>query len=279
MEKREIKKPFARATLESLSWSKGEPSWMTEVRLAAWKRFEDLGAPHSLADAALNRIEAFQEPPRTAAPAHEWPSDLQHALDERGDEEGLIIQRDATVLSRAITKEAAKRGVIFTDLDTAVKAVPELVRTYFSRRLPQDKPWIALNTAFWSGGTFLYVPAHVKIQLPFHTCYWLSSPHAAIFPLTVLVAEGGSVVSFVDEFLSITRSEPDLSVSVAELIVRERARVSYTLRPNWGGHVVHERWQESQVEGSGKLNCFEERGPREKMTLERVAELYPEVRV
>jgi len=271
------RKAFIRKSVEELSWQKGEPSWMTETRLAAW---DTLGhkSLSRLLDMDLTTIDAYTEPPRHAVPSHEWPRDLQHALDERGDEEGLIIQRDSVILSRAITKDATKRGVLYTDLDTAVKAAPELLKRYFGKQVKAEDPWAAIHQAFWSGGTFLYVPAHVKIQLPFHTCYWLSRPSAAIFPHTLIVVEKGGRISFTDEFLSIRWPQPALSVSVAELVVRENAHVDYCLRPNWGASVYHERRQQSHVAGSAQLRCSEVTGHREAMTLERVAELYPEVR-
>src|SRR5579864_8203753 len=104
MKQQDIKKPFSRATVEALSWFKGEPSWMTKSRLAAWDAYEKLSLSSPIG-VPLEGFEAFTEPPRRTIPSHEWPKDLQHALDERGDEEGLIIQRDSTVLSRSISKE------------------------------------------------------------------------------------------------------------------------------------------------------------------------------
>src|SRR5258708_38919160 len=105
--------------------------------------------------------------------------------------EGLIVQRDSTILSRSITKDQTKKGVIYTDFATALRLYPELVRRYFAQLVKPDELFSSLNTAFWSGGTFLYVPEHVQIALPFHTCYWMTTPGAAIFPRTVIVAEKG----------------------------------------------------------------------------------------
>src|SRR5258708_4661230 len=98
--------PFSRTTVETLSALKAEPAWMRDLRLRAWDQVVQLSSPK-----ILSTLQAFTEPSKTSAPMKEWPRDLQHALDERGDEEGLIVHRDSTVLSRAISKEQAAHGV------------------------------------------------------------------------------------------------------------------------------------------------------------------------
>jgi len=254
MEPRPCKYPISRKTVEALSWAKSEPAWMTTIRLEAWDQFEQIPAPEGLAGLTLESLEAFVDAPRQAAPSHEWPDDLQHTLNERGDEEGLIVQRDATILSRSITKDSSKRGVIFSDMDTAIKTVPELVQRYFARLpRPEDK-LSALRTAFWSGGCFLYVPEFVEVDLPFHICYWLSTPGAAIFPQLLVVAERGSRVYVMEEFLSSDLTGKNLAVSSAEFHVAERARVHYFHLENWGESVTHLAQQSSKVSPAASLH-------------------------
>jgi Fe-S cluster assembly scaffold protein SufB len=265
---------IGRDTVEHISTSKGEPSWMTELRLSALAYYENLAE-----DAALREIQAFVEPPKTAVPSKEWPRDLSTVIEERGDEEGLIVQRDSTILSRSITKDQTMKGVIYTDLTTALRIKPDLVRKYFAQLVKPDELFSALNTAFWSGGTFLYVPAHVQINLPFHTCYWMTTPGAAVFPRTVLVAERGSMVSLVDDFLSADWDKPSLAVSTVELFVEEGARVTHKQVHHWGKGVRHENRQMSTVAVGGNLQCSQVSDPRPVMTLEHVAQLYPEVRL
>ena len=193
------------------------------------------------------------EPPKTSVPGREWPRDLKYAIEERGDEEGLIVQRDSTILSRSITKDQTKKGVIYTDLGTALRLYPALVRRYFAQLVKPDELFSSLSTAFWSGGTFLHVPEHVQVALPFHTCYWMTTPGAAIFPRTVIVAEKGSVVSVVDDFLSVDWEKPSLAVSVVELFVQEKAHVTYKQMHHWGRGVHHENRQMSSVASGGKF--------------------------
>ena len=141
---------ISRDTVQHISTSKGEPSWMTELRLSALAFYENLPQ-----DATMQEIQAFVEPPKTAVPSKEWPQDLSAIIEERGDEEGLIVQRDSTILSRSITKDQTMKGVIYTDLTTALRIKPDLVRKYFAQLVKPDELFSALSTAFWSGGSFL----------------------------------------------------------------------------------------------------------------------------
>jgi Fe-S cluster assembly scaffold protein SufB len=268
--------PFNRDSIERLSTDKEEPTWMTALRLASWEAYERLtkDAPVSI----LEDVQAYAEPPRASVPSHEWPEDLKYVVEERGDEEGLIMQRDSTILSRSITKDQTKKGVIFTDLNMALRLYPELVQKYLARQVKWDDPFAALNTAFWSGGTFLYVPENVRIHLPFHTCYWMTTPHSAVFPRTLVMAERGSIVTLVDDFLSVDWNQETLAVSAVELSVQEKAIVSYTQIHHWGRGVRHENRQMSSVAASGRLESAQTSAARAKITLERAAELFPEVR-
>lgn len=228
---------------------------MTELRLHAWENYESFthGAEPELAGTPLRALHAFTEPPESGAPAHQWPKDLHHSLEERGDEEGLVFQRDSTILSRSISKEQSKRGIIFTDLDAAIKMMPDLVKPYFSTQVRPDNKWAALHTALWSGGSFLYVPENLHVDLPFHACVWMSTPGAAVFPHTLIVVEKGSRVSFLDECLSPTWEVPALSSGAVEIWIGENAQVNYFNVQNWGKSVFHFDHRESQLANSGSL--------------------------
>ena len=268
--------PFSRGSIERLSADKEEPTWLTALRLASWEAYERLTADRPAV--VLEDIQAYAEPPRASVPSHDWPEDLKYVVEERGDEEGLIMQRDSTILSRSITKDQTKKGVIFTDLNMALRLYPELVQKHLARQVKWDDAFAALNSAFWSGGTFLYVPEHVEVKLPFHTCYWMTTPHSAVFPRTLVVAEHGSTVTLVDDFLSVDWNQETLAVSAVELTVGAKARVNYTQIHHWGRGVRHENRQMTSVASSGRLECAQTSAARAKITLEKAAELFPEVR-
>jgi Fe-S cluster assembly scaffold protein SufB len=164
-------------------------------------------------------------------------------------------------------------------MNTALRQKPDLVRQYFGHQLKSEDPFSALNTAFWSGGGFLYVPAHVEIQKPFHAAYWMTTPHSAVFPRTLIVAERGALVSFVDDFLSVDWDQEALAVSAVEVWIREGARLKYKQIHHWGRGVRHENRQVSSVSPSGKFDSSSVSDPREMVDLHQVSELYPEVRI
>jgi Fe-S cluster assembly protein SufB len=261
------------STVEALSRFKKEPSWMTELRLKAWEAYQQAPLPES----ELHGIHPFTLPPMVPVPSRDWPTELQHAMDERGDEEGLIVQRDSTILSRSITKEHSKKGVIFTDLDSALQNVPELVQSYFGRLVKPETPAEALQAAFWSGGTFLYVPPNLNITLPFHTCLWMSTPEAGIFSHNLVVVEDNSRVSFIDECISGDWNRPGLMVEVLEVFVAAQAQVKCFHLQHCGQGVRHYREEKSQVASTGELK-IDRLEQRPNTSLERAAELYPEIR-
>jgi Fe-S cluster assembly scaffold protein SufB len=251
-----VKHFFNRAGVEALSAARKDPAWLAELRLEAWARFETLRENSSLSAEQINSFESWMEPPTRAIPPSEWPHDLRHTMEERGDEEALIIQRDSTVLSRSITKDSSKRGVIFTDLETAARTLPDLVRPALGRQILLEDSWTALNAAFWTGGSFLYVPEHVSIELPFHICHWLTAPRASVFPRTLILIEKGSRVFFIDEFLSPDGDMPGLSSTVVEIQVRESAQLDYIQLQNLGQHVDHVERLASEVSSTATLRSW-----------------------
>ena len=226
---------------------------MTALRLGAWDAYAAAPLPAEQWGFELEAIRPFTEPPTAPVPSRLWPSELQHALDERGDEEGLIVQRDSTILSRSISKEFSKKGVTFSDLDFAVHSNPELVQQYFGQVVKPINPFAALAMAFWSGGTFLYVPSHISIHLPFHTCLWMSQPGTGIFSHTLIIVEEGASVSFIDEGLSSEWNEPGLALETIEAVVGIRACLNYFQFQNWGKSVSHRREEQSEVNFQGRV--------------------------
>jgi Fe-S cluster assembly protein SufD len=273
-----VKHTFSRSAVQTLSTLKNEPGWMTDLRLSAWDAYERAPLSENALGFSLDQIQPFSTEPHAPVPSHQWPAELQHALDERGDEEGLIVQRDSVVQSRAISKEYSKKGVLFTDLDNALLAEPELVQAHFGKLIHHQSPTAALSTAFWSGGAFLYVPSHIAVHLPFHTCIWLSRPGIGIFYRTLLVLEEGATVTFIDEGVSANWQEPGLAIGAVEAFVGIRGCVSYYRLQNWGRSVTYHREEESEVGPQGRFlsGRLEQRAAT---TLEKVAELHPEVRI
>jgi Fe-S cluster assembly scaffold protein SufB len=129
--------------------------------------------------------------------------------------------------------------VIFTDLATAIKQHPDLVKRYFMTECvpANDNKFAALHAAFWSGGTFVYVPANVQVELPLRTHVYAQTPGSAIFAHTLVVAEEGSSVIVVDAWASPTTEEPVIASSVVEIFAGDSAQVRYVQFQDWGRNV------------------------------------------
>lgn len=164
-----------------------------------------------------------------------------------GERAGLQIQRNSEVISKQLGATATERGVILADLDAAAARHPELVERFLHSLVPADRTrFTALHAAFRTGGTFVYVPEGVRLELPLQTLTYLDADGAAVFPHTVLVAEEGAEVTFIDRF-----SSPDLdralSDSVVEIHAGPNSKVRYVCLQEWGQGVTHLSVQRAQV--------------------------------
>lgn len=272
----QLKQGFNRDAVLAISEFKREPAWMTQQRLDAWDAYAAY-APEALAQ-QLETLQPFCEPPTARVLSQDWPAQLQYALDERGDEEGLIVQRDSTILSRSISKEYTKKGVVFTDLDTAIQSVPDLVMPFIGKLATHKDPRQALGAALWSGGTFLYVPEHVHVRLPFHSCLWMHTSEVGIFSRAVIVVEKGSHVVFVDECVSADWDRPGLAVEVVETFVRPQSDVECLRLYHCGTNAGFQRYEMVETLPTARY-VSRDIPERLNSTLERAALLYPEIRV
>ena len=261
---------FSREAVEELSRAKGEPQWMLEKRLQAWDTYEAMPAPLGRRG-DLGTLRAFsnfqfqqltlpavirgegrhpQGAPhsRPATPASTMNEDgglpeaiaqsLREALvDQRS---GLIVQRNGFVIRTELNEELKSRGVILTDLDSAVREYPNLVSEYFmSRCVPVNSTkYTALHAAFWSGGVFLYIPKGVEIEDPILAQFWIDEPLSATFPHTLIIADDLSSVRYVEEHNSAYEGEqPSLLDGVVEVYVKNAAHVEFSNMQDLGQNV------------------------------------------
>jgi Fe-S cluster assembly protein SufD len=169
------------------------------------------------------------------------------AVDAAGERAGLQIQRNSEVISTQLSRSAVDRGVILTGLDAAAAERPELVERYLHSLVPPDRTkFTALHAAFRTGGTFVYVPRGVAVTLPLQTLTYLDAERTAVFPHTVLVAEEGSEVTYIDRMVS-PDLEPALSDAVVEIHAGAGAHVRYVSLQDWGSGVTHLSVQRAEV--------------------------------
>lgn len=253
---------FTREALEVLSASRGDPIWVKEKRQNGWHCFQerepplwrrtDIGKlswenliPHAPRQAAVDELSAL-------------PFKLREALSTYGQRAGLLVQRDSARIYLDVAEDARDQGVIWTDLETAVHQHPDLVRTYFMEQaipVSTDK-YTALLAAFWTGGTFLYVPRDVAVDLPFVSVLWQEMPQLAVFPPALLIAEPGSRVTLVSELLSMGCDAcPDTyHGGITELFVGAGAQVQYINVQDLGRQVYDIRTQTAMLERDSRLN-------------------------
>ena len=239
---------FSRSAVEELSRLKSEPAWMLQKRLQAWDSYEqtpfplgrrgDLGTRRIFSNFKFQQLTPYvpaSADDRLSAPIAQ---SLQEALvDQRS---GLVVQDNASVIRAELSEELKSRGVILTDLDSAVRDYPELVQQYFMTTcIPiESSKYTALHAAFWSGGVFLYIPKGVDIEDPILTQIWLSAPASALFAHTLIVAEELSNVRYVEEHNSALEGEqPSLFSSVVEVHVKNAAHVEFSNMQDLGQNV------------------------------------------
>ncbi len=237
---------FATKSVEELSFLHGEPNWLRARRLEAFDTFDRMPLP-SRSDEEWRRtdirgldLESFEAFERADGAAPADPIDeVSGVLRQRGSEPG-VVELDQSLLDR---------GVIFMPLTQAAQEHPDLVRRYlFTEVSPDRDKFAALHAAFFSGGSFLYVPDGVVVEKPLVSQFWSSAGGAAVLPHTLIVAGRGSSFNYLDEFLSPDLDLPALTSGSAEVFAGEGSSVGYIALQRWGRHAWQFADQRARVE-------------------------------
>src|SRR5947209_296880 len=244
-------KELSRDMVEELSRQKGEPEWMLQKRLHAWDVYEktpaplgrrgDLGTRRTVANFKFQELNPFVPSPLLDGDGS-LPAAIEQSLKEAlvDARAGLIVQHNASVVRTELDEELKRKGVILTDLDTAVREYPELVQQYFMTKcVPvESNKYTSLHAAFWSGGIFLYIPKGVEIEQPILSQIWIDSPASANFVHTLIVADEQSSVRFVAEYNSAFEDEqPSILNDVVEIFAKNEARVEFSNMQDLGLNV------------------------------------------
>jgi Fe-S cluster assembly protein SufB len=238
------------AVVREISKVKGEPEWMTEFRVKAFKIFEKEKMPEwgpDLSNIHFDDIYYYLKP--TEGQVSSWedlPADIKETYDRIGIPEaeknflaGVSAQYDSEVVYESMTKILTEQGVIFCDMDTALKKYPDIVKEYFGTLIPpHDNKFAALNSAVWSGGSFVYVPKGVHVKLPLQAYFRINSEKFGQFERTLIIAEEGSNVHYVEGCTALYTSD-SLHSAVVEIFVKKGARVRYTTVQNWSKNVFN----------------------------------------
>ncbi len=238
--------------VRNISGLKGEPEWMLNTRLKALKLFDRKPMPAWGADLSgidFENIKYFVR--STEKQAQTWddlPEDIKRTYDRLGIPEaekmrlvaGVAAQYESEVVYHKINEELERQGVIFLDTDTGLKEHPELFEEYFGSVIPTgDNKFASLNTAVWSGGSFIYVPKGVHVSIPLQAYFRINTENMGQFERTLIIADEGSYVHYVEGCTAPIYSSDSLHSAVVEIIVKKNARVRYTTIQNWSTNVYN----------------------------------------
>ena len=242
---------LTRRVVEEISYQKNEPKWMRDFRLEAYEIFMSKPMPSwgpDLSRLNFDEIVYYIKPTdRRGRSWDEVPDEIKRTFDRLGIPEwerkflaGVGAQYDSEVVYHNLAKQWEEQGVIFVDTDTAVREYPDLVQEYFGTVIPpNDNKFAALNSAVWSGGSFVYVPAGVKVEIPLQAYFRINAKNAGQFERTLIIAEEGSFVHYVEGCTAPVYAEEALHSAVVEIIVKRGARVRYTTIQNWSRDVYN----------------------------------------
>jgi len=239
-----LEQGLGREALETLSRQLNEPAWVSDRRLEAWRLFRETPWPDwkrtDIDEIEWDRFLVAHTDGAKWSGEGELPPPLQQALLQPEDRSGLLVLDQGAAALTLLDDHPAAQGVYFADLNRAVQEVPERVRAHFGQVVSTEEgKFEALQGAFWNGGTFVYVPAHVEMTLPLQVLHWVDEPEIGVFPRMLIVAEQGSRVTIVEEFVSAAGQEPVLHVGATEIWVGEGAEVTYLSVQEYADNVYH----------------------------------------
>src|SRR6201989_1488538 len=238
--------------VRDISARKSEPQWMLDLRLRGLKMFGRKPLPTWGADLSgidFGNIKYFvRSTEKQAASWDELPADIKNTYDRLGIPEaekqrliaGVAAHYESEVVYHKIREDLEEKGVIFLDTDTALREHPDLFREYFATVIPAgDNKFAALNTAVWSGGSFIYVPKNVHVEIPLQAYFRINTENMGQFERTLIIVDEGSYVHYVEGCTAPIYKSDSLHSAVVEIVVKPGARCRYTTIQNWSNNVYN----------------------------------------
>jgi len=255
--------------VREMSFMKKEPEWMLNFRMRSLNRFERRPLPTwggELGGIDFDNIFYYIKP--TEEQVSEWddvPDSIKNTYEKLGIPEaerkylaGVTAQYESEVVYHRNREDLEAQGVIFSDMDSAVREHPELVRKYFGKVIPpNDNKFSALNSAVWSGGSFIYVPPGVSVELPLQAYFRINAENMGQFERTLIIADEGAQVHYVEGCSAPVYTSDSLHSAVVEIVVGEGARVTYTTIQNWSSNVYNLVTKRARVEAEGHMEWID----------------------
>ena len=237
--------------VRQISAMKDEPKWMLDFRLESLAIFFEKPMPNWGGDLSdLDFQDIFYYVKASVGQERDWddvPEDIRKTYDRLGIPEaekkylaGVKAQYESEVVHGGLQEDLAKQGVLFTDTDTALQKHPDLFREYFGTIIPpSDNKFAALNSAVWSGGSFIYVPPGVEIEFPLQAYFRINSENMGQFERTLIIIDEGAAVHYVEGCTAPTYSSKSLHSAVVEIVVKRGGRCRYTTIQNWSSNIYN----------------------------------------
>ncbi|MGG7177230.1 Fe-S cluster assembly protein SufB [Clostridium paraputrificum] len=251
--------------VRTISEEKDEPEWMLKLRLKALEIYNKLELPSwgpSLDELDMDSIVTYVRPKSDLKGSwDEVPEDIKKTFDLLGIPEaektslaGVGAQYDSEVVYHSIKDELVAQGVIYTDMETAVKEHEDLVKEYFMKCVTaNDHKFVALHGAVWSGGSFVYVPKGVHVDIPLQSYFRLNSPGAGQFEHTLIIVDEGASLHFIEGCSAPKYNSINLHAGCVELFVKENAKLRYSTIENWSKNMLNLNTKRSIVEKNGSI--------------------------
>ncbi|MEG0519863.1 MAG: Fe-S cluster assembly protein SufB [Erysipelotrichaceae bacterium] len=263
------KKGISKEILEEISKIKKEPQWMLDFRLKAYDAFikmpmQDWGP--NLDQLNFDEYTYYIRP--SSGQEKDWnevPETIKKTFDRLGIPEaeakflsGVSTQYESEVVYHNMLAEVEEKGVIFLDTDSALRKYPDLFRKYFASIVPySDNKFSALNSAVWSGGSFIYVPKHVKLDKPLQSYFRINSEQMGQFERTLIIVDEGADVHYVEGCTAPTYSKDSLHAAVVEIFVHKNAKCRYSTVQNWSSNILNLVTKRAKVMEKGSMEWID----------------------
>ena len=248
----QLDKGLSEDVVRSISEFKNEPQWMTDIRIKAYNHFISRPIPTWGNTDKLNSLDFddicyFYVEGNTANDWDEVPEKIKNTFDKLGIPEaeqkwlgGVTAQYESESIYHSIREDLEEQGVIFMDMDTGLREHPELVKKYFGKIIPySDNKFSALNTAVWSGGSFIYVPKNTNVTMPVQAYFFINRENMGQFERTLIIVDEGSSLHYIEGCTAPAYSTNSLHSAVVELIAHKDAHIRYTTIQNWADNVYN----------------------------------------
>ena len=257
------------SVVRDMSGMKSEQDWMLDFRLRALRNFERRPMPNwggDLSEIFFDNIYYYIKP--TGGQVDQWdelPDAIKNTYEKLGIPEaerkylaGVTAQYESEVVFHRNRAELETQGVIFCDMDTAVREYPDIVRPYFGKVIPpNDNKFAALNSSVWSGGSFIYVPPGVEVDMPLQAYFRINAENMGQFERTLIIADEGAKVHYIEGCSAPVYTSDSLHSAVVEIIVKPSARVTYTTIQNWSNNVFNLVTKRARVEAEGHMEWID----------------------